>query len=381
MNSLFDFIIDYRPWIPLKNYNTIRVFHVHSNEDFQAPLDTPIFKNDEELYSYMSEKLTNYIFQEYKYCLEDLKPILPEIDFTYRAWEKETIGNNIFFNHIELERIGFTKFAIYGNSTNSNSDEFGVSYGKNDVLVVDLSYIPNYERMVIENFIWEMCVDEVINKLRKITSFNIDKVLVEGAPSFCLYSNYKIAQINTINQLQMYVERHCYNDLFLVEKLLKSKITIQRSLINFPLEELPRYVDINVMLWKINGNPDYVEPKEFYQLEKIRFQLVINADMSISLIPHPKDMEMIILKQISILDSKDAFTHYQNYLVFSDTFLPLFEYLYNNKLASNFGEIDKFLEDTDSETKQLKYDMENYYAERGIYFMDWWGACFIKLKN
>ena len=375
MNTFCKFIIQYRPWIPCENNNSIQYL---SNEDFcfsADTLDIRFFKNDAAMISYISDIYARSIYQKYESSLKDLNPILPDIDFIYCAFVKEDITRFCYFEHIDLINIGITKFAIKSISL----EDEGFIYDENDIIIIDLLNLPNYEREVIENYIWNMCIDAVVNKLRKMTTFNIEKRHIDGTSCYVLKSNGRISQINTIYQLQMYIERHHYYDLFLIGKLLKSNITIPRKLINLPIEELPRFVDINVMLWKINGNPEYVRAKDFYQLEKVRFQIIINSDMSISLVRYPKDIELIINKQIQILDEHKAFTHYKNYLVVAEKFIALFEYLHKNHIQSCIGEIDRILED--SETNLLKRQLEVFYKENNISLLSWNGAKFIRLKN
>ncbi len=378
MNSFSKFVINYRLWIPWESVYAIQVISEIPNEDEESSLDITFFKNDEEMIGYISKELALYIYQKHEKSLKDLKPTLPNIDLLYRAWEPKIMERFHFFEHVDLSLIGLNKIVV---PCVSCEDETGYSYDENEFLIINLCDLTNYDRMIIENYIWNMCVDAVVVLLKQKTTFNIEKRYIDGVSSYALMSSGKISQIHSSYQLQMYVERHHFKDLFLIDGyLLESDIIIPRALIQLSIDDLPRYVSFNVVLWKINGDINYVNPKDFYQLESIRFQIIINADMSISLVPHPKDLEMIIHKQIKILDNCNAFTHHNHHIVVPEKFFALFDYLHKNQIKTIFGEIDRILDD--SETYQIKKELGVFNIRRiDIRLTTWWGAKYIRLKN
>ena len=222
MNSFSKFVIYYRPWIPWESVYAIQVISDLPNEDEDSSSDITFFKNDEEMIGYISKELARYIYQKYEKSLKDLKPTLPKIDLLYRAWESKIMERFLFFEHVDLDLIGLKKIVV---PCVSCEDEMGYSYNENEYLIINLCDLTNYDRMIIENFIWNMCVDSVVVLLKQKTTFNIEKRYIDGASSYAIMSSGKISQIHSSYQLQMYVERHHFKDLFLIDgNLLESNI-------------------------------------------------------------------------------------------------------------------------------------------------------------
>ena len=134
-----------------------------------------------------------------------------------------------------------------------------------------------------------------------------------------------------------------YGELQLLKNLVKNKITIESSYINMPYEELPHFVEFNVFLEKcrLEDLPVTYENEDLYKLEKVKFQVVVNSDKSVSLIPYPLDVERIISIQANMWRKYNEDYGYDSELV-PNEIIHLFEYIRDNHLTLSYG-FGKFL--------------------------------------
>ena len=338
--TFFDFIFSYRPSIPnvrasisIKRGIGQKIRDLNENES-NLFSDYIIFNNDTEIFDYLSTKIANYYFEN-EVCLKDLDSILPKEDYEATA-EPDSFIDIIYLKHVNLSLVGINKFGVFGNHYETDYNDV---YDEDDLLLINMDIIPYYERMVIESFIWNNCIDNVIEKLSKLTTFKLQKHKIEGVPCYVILTTGKIAQINSFHQLKMYVERFYYDDLRILGGLLKGNIKIDSAYINIPLGELPHFIELNVMLERLWIEvEEHVSHKKNFILAKVRFQTIINPDKSISLIPYPIDVERIIYEQILywkrrgyIYYNYDEFDTYDE-LIVPDKIIHLFKYLKNNNL-------------------------------------------------
>lgn len=344
--TFFDFIFSYWPSIPNVSANLsikrgigrkIRGFNENESNLFS---DYLIFNNDTEIFDYISTEISKYYFQN-EICLKDLDSILPKEDYEATA-EPDSFIDIKYLKHVNLSDIGINKFGVFGNHYETDYNDV---YDEDDLLLINMDKIPYFERMVIESFIWNNCIDNIIEKLSKLTTFKIKKHKIDGVPCYVILTTGKIAQINSLHQLKMYVERFHYDDLKVLGDLLKGKIKIDSSYINIPFDEIPHYLELNVILeryWEETIQIQ-VETKDLYKLEKIRFQVIINPDKSISLIPYPIDVERIIALQIRFWQK---YNYIEDYGLDADLvpnkIIHLYEYLKDNNLPLIYGR-SKFL--------------------------------------
>lgn len=341
--TFFDFILDFWDNIPNDNFDNLSIITSSDKdikETFKNEPDMVCFNSNDEMIKYLSPKLADYCYEN-ESVIEDLPSTLnnfPESLFLYNDIPEE--WDHVGLKHVCLDQIGIIKFAVRGNAKIINRLS---EFSEENVLIIRYSKIPIFERMLIDNYIWNMCIDEIIRILKNRTMFNIEKCYIEGGVGYVIKSSSKISQLNNIHQLKMYVERFFYGELQLLRNLVKNKITIESSYINMPYEELPHFVDFNVFLEKcrLEDLPVTYENEDLYKLEKVKFQVVVNPDKSVSLIPYPLDVERIISIQANMWRKYNEDYGYDSELV-PNEIIHLFEYIRDNHLTLSYG-FGKFL--------------------------------------
>lgn len=325
--KIYDFIEEYCWTIP--NSKKSQLFEFVSLSDTKRVSNLKkelgnelIFKNDEDFSNFISSRLAEYIYSN-DFFLKDKPSIIKDIDnpYPYGCYDYPH-----YLKYTSLSDIMISWFALYED---------------NEFLVVDYENIPIYERSVIDFFIWNYCVDKIVDKLSKLTAFCIYKKQVKGVPYDILYTDFKVTQINNVSQIKMYVERNDYEKLRIFGNLLKVPIELDGKVMNIPRKDLPPFVELLIILEK---KPKYSQYGWNGSLvfEKIRFQIIPNPNGSVSLKPYSVDIEDLIKKLLVFWDS--VIISDEDVLLIPDKMKPIFDYLLINNIPTEYGVVKKVYE-------------------------------------
>lgn len=307
-----------------------------------------IFKSEEELLEVISQNIADYYYKNER-LLEDIP--------SFSSTQYDVCGYNIahvFFQHVDLLKAGINMFALYG---------------EDDIMVIHYDRIPSYERMIIDNYIWSRCDEIVLNKLSKLTAFKLYLETIENVPGRYISTYEEFGQINTVNQLRMFIEYKEADKLFLLNDSFGTSIEINNKILNLPIDSLPSFITMDAILEKTWCRADSCyQEDDNYIIDYLRFLIIPNIDKSITLKPHPADIELLISKQLELWNENLHFIYDDEMfntelLIFPEPLKPLMNYYYKNKIESPYGFIDRIISflEYDNLAKEKEYlDYQEY---------------------
>ena len=307
--------------------------------------DIFIYNSEYEFVDEISQAIANKLYDTVE-LLKDVPPTTDEI------WEVR--GNRGFyfdcdnyFNlpHITLSDLGIDTFVIKGHE---------------DPSVVYYSRMSNYDKMVIDSFIYDACAEKIIEYLSKLSCFKVSKRKVEGIPGCILAEEDELVHINSLNQLRTYIDWFERKNLDLFDTLLDCKIVVPSNLINMEFEDIPRFVEVGIKLHKTWCAPGYRDEIDgFYINDNIRLQVIVNPDKSLLLQPFPLDMERVIKRQFDLW-KEYTYDRHDNYWFIPLPLRNMAIYLMKNRIKSQFGIIDRVLDGKESYDLACEIDNEEY---------------------
>lgn len=314
--------------IPLDEYEETCLFmRYYNDEKLSDDKDIIIYNSEYGFIDNISQMIAHKLYETDEF-LQDTPPV----NAANWEWAQYCSISSYFgmglnywvLPHITLSDIGIKKFIIKGCENPT---------------IVYYSHMSDYERMIFDSFIYDVCAYKIIEYLSKLTCYKISKRKIDGLPGCIIVQEDKIAQINSLDQLKMYIYRYEIEKLNIFDTLLDCEIEIPSNLLNIKLEEFPRFVEVGIVLEEIWGN-EYIDTT--YIDDNIRFQVIINTDKNLVLKPFPLDLERIIKRQFNLWGN--YMETYSNYRFIPSPLQKMATYLMKNKIKASFGYIERVLD-------------------------------------
>ena len=105
-----------------------------------------------------------------------------------------------------LQPLGIKKMALH------------CDYDTTEYIYVNFELLPIYESLVLGNYILEVCLDDIIKEMSKVSMYSLYKKNVFTVGDM-IYSDGSISQLTSINQLISYIQEVNANELYLINRL------------------------------------------------------------------------------------------------------------------------------------------------------------------
>lgn len=218
--------------------------------------------------------------------------------------------------------------------------KFSIADG-DSVYFVDLLSINPIDKVFFDTFVWNYCAEYVMNELKKLTRYRIDMVTMHHSARKTLFYTNVVDVINNIEQLCEFVLlQEKYLTLLYDNNILNRKIHISSQKLSFNYEELPRFVDLPITIAKGSVSNKILWEDEFSTKIDIRFQIVVNADKSISLIPFGPDLKSVLFSQLFLLN----IIYEGNCLIIDKSSKDIINFLITNKIIFRGKKLIRTLE-------------------------------------
>lgn len=221
-------------------------------------------------------------------------------------------------------------------------------------IYLNIQHFPTFEGLVLENFIIDCCMDDIIEELSKLTPYHVYKKEIPSIGNVICVEDV-IANIKTIDQLKIFIKNKYGGNLYLLNGDIGA-MTISKDIFNIPKDSMPSTLDVEITLeeqWSENG----------YDSETIKeciiCQVIQNIDWSISIIPQPSQIQNVISKQLQLWAQYTNYT-YDNYWIAPDGLEKLIEFMIKYDFKSPHGFVDSIIRGRDAIVLAISLDKKRH---------------------
>lgn len=209
-------------------------------------------------------------------------------------------------------------------------------------IYINIEHFPTFEALVLENFIIDCCMDDIIEELSNLTPYLVYKKEIPSIGNVICVEDI-IANIRTIDQLKIFIKNEYAKSLYLLNGEIGT-MTISKDIFNIPKDSIPPILNIEITLEKIWSADAYYAEQI---IESISCQVVQNMDWSISFIPQPSQIQDVIYRQLELWSEYTHYT-YDNYWIAPDGLEKLIEFMIKYNLKSPHGFVSSIIKGKDA---------------------------------
>ena len=245
-----------------------------------------------------------------------------------------------------LQPLGIKKMALH------------CDYDTTEYIYVNFELLPIYESLVLGNYILEVCMDDIIKEMSKVSMYSLYKKNVFTVGDM-IYSDGSISQLTSINQLISYIQEVNANELYLIKGNLKP-INVSYDLIKNADWQIPATIDLEITLEKIWCNQGYQDGiDDFFIKRMVQFQITKNIDWSLSLVPQPNMVQNVILEQFNLWSQWTKYV-YNNWWFVPNALLPLIRFMIQYNYKGPYGYVKDVVDNKKALEMTIKYDNDEY---------------------